>query len=336
MVVKTVKRLGRLALHPKFRAKAGYYLKKYAPYAALGAYAGYRLARRRRLLRRKRKLSQRAINIGTGGSISKFFYGRRRLSRTMYRVYKDTSKLYYAYDGTDVIDARSSQQKFLTPFTMFDVTDIKTMMSVNGLSYLTNPTLRLNYESCSGELSFTNMTDANIRVTLFDIITRRDSSDLPETNFTGAISAEQDPGSEGSYSYPFSPFTVDLFTQFYKVLKMTHIVLATGQTHVHRIHYSPNKVLNGTAVINGPAGVNNLKGITCFTMMQVVGVPAISANTSTLSSTSIPKISVCWKKTYRYGFLSNNVTRLDLTTNLEEINPNIMEIDGDPNVEVIV
>lgn len=336
MVLKTIKRISRRVAHPKYAPLAKYYVRKYAPYV-LGAYAGYRLLRRRRLLiSRKRKLSQRAINIGTGGSISKFYYGKRRLSRTMYRVYKDTSKLYYAYDGSIALDARSSQQKFYTPVTMFDVADITSMMSCNGISYLTNPTLRLNYESCSSELTFTNMTDANIRVTLFDIVARRDSSDKPETNLTGAVTAEQDPGSEGSYSYPFSPFTVDSFTQFFKVLKMTHIVLATGQTHVHRIHYAPNKVINGTSVLNGPAGIDNLKGLTCFTMIQLVGVPAISATDDTLSSTSIPKLSVCWKTSYRYGFISNNVTRLDLNTNLEEINPDIMEIDGDPNPEVIV
>ena len=40
------------------------------------------------------------------------------------------------------------------------------------------------------------------------------------------------------------PFSCRLFTQYHKVCKVTHLIMSEGQTHVHRIRFSPNKVLN--------------------------------------------------------------------------------------------
>ena len=39
-------------------------------------------------------------------------------------------------------------------------------------------------------------------------------------------------------------FLCRLFTQYFKIIKVTHILMAEGQTHEHRIKFSPNKGLN--------------------------------------------------------------------------------------------
>ena len=39
------------------------------------------------------------------------------------------------------------------------------------------------------------------------------------------------------------PFTSNLFTSFFKVCKVTHMLLAEGQTHVHRVNFKPNKYM---------------------------------------------------------------------------------------------
>ena len=40
------------------------------------------------------------------------------------------------------------------------------------------------------------------------------------------------------------PFSSRLFTMYHNICKVTHVIMAEGQTHVHRIKFSPNQVLN--------------------------------------------------------------------------------------------
>ena len=51
------------------------------------------------------------------------------------------------------------------------------------------------------------------------------------------------------------PFSCHLFTQYHKICKVTHLVMAEGQTHVHRIKFIPNKVLNKVLEITSTANI---------------------------------------------------------------------------------
>ena len=85
-----------------------------------------------------------------------------------------------------------------------------------------------------------------MKVQIYDIIARRDqttaSTDFDPTNaFTNGL------GDEGAYTSSHVgklPFASKIFTQYFKICKVTHLIMSEGQTHVHRINFKPMKILN--------------------------------------------------------------------------------------------
>lgn len=317
-------------------AYAGY--RKLSSYRSKRNKTGQRLRGRLPVVRRtiRRRLNQRATSQGTGGSFSKFFYGRNRLHPVLKKLYASTSKQYYARDSSTQLSATPGRQNFKVVQVMFDKTD---------LGYLKNTlnegssqaTAKACYESCTAEIMLSNLTNTNLRVVIYDVVSRRDrySNVLPtiESEFDAAIFEENDTtGTTTCTALPFNIFTADRFTQFFKVLKMTHILMAEGQTHSHRVHWAPNKVMNGTQIT---CGGYNIKGLTCFQIIQVYGTPAEISETETVTTTD-PHLAVVCKKSYRYGYISNNYTTTNLETSLtNEGTCEIIDIaSGNPETEV--
>lgn len=272
----------------------------------------------------RRKLNQRALNLGTGGSFSKFFYGKRLLNPTLRTLYKKTNKNYWTVSDSSTIECSTGFQDFITPLTLFRHADLETLMGM--MPQTTNNTNRVNFESASAELQISNMRNSNTRVVIYDIIARRDTDDgyitLPEDALNAAITNQGGAGDKTDFG--ISPFTLDVFTQYFKVLKMTHVLLSEGQTHIHRVHYAPNKVLSEQVVKNTDS---NIRGLSCFTMIHTFGTPCNDYDThTTITSTSV-RLDIVWKKTYRFGFISNEYTRLELNNNLpHSVTYDVMDI----------
>ena len=107
------------------------------------------------------------------------------------------------------------------------------------------------------------------------------------------------------------PFQSSQFTTYFKVLKATHQLLAPGQTHVHRIKFTPNRVLNGEEEVNSNG---NIRGFTIYTMMVIYGTPCDN-NASTVS-TCDSKISWVTRKLYRFKSVLASSNKLDVANNL--------------------
>lgn len=288
-------------------------------------------------VRSNRKLSQRARTFGTGGSFSKFYYGRNRLRGPMRSLYAKTNKMYLSFDGHLPLNSLSGSQSWTTVLNMFDKTDCLDMLgrcvlqpSTGVTGYTATPaTVRACLESCSAEVTLTNQSTSNTRVVIWDIICRRDLPALteylkPESCFAAGLS-DEDQGAlvgETPLYYAFNPFAIDRFTQTYVVRKMTHLLLGQGQTHIHRIHYAPNRTMTATYAESLSTGI---RGLTCFTMIQVFGTPADNEE-ETAVSTTYGHLNCVTKKTYRYGFIPNNMTAYDVSTGLTPITPDIINI----------
>ena len=114
----------------------------------------------------------------------------------------------------------------------------------------------------SAELYLQNQSNSNIKVQIYDIIARRDqtvsSTCFDPTNaFTLGLADEDTytPTNVGTL-----PFASRIFTQYFKVCKVTHLSMSEGQTHVHRIRFSPNRILNQELET---LSTGNIKALTC-------------------------------------------------------------------------
>nr|WAE42454.1 MAG: capsid protein [Cressdnaviricota sp.] len=260
----------------------------------------------------KKSLNQKAIHEGTGGSFSKFFYGRRRIPKRMRAVYKNCAKNYQVINNSGRLTANSGSQSFNGILTMFSTADL-TGFSTNISANKTNKFLAMN---CSAELMLSNQDEGNCRIVLYDVICRRDITQSnisdPANAFKNSLADEG--GSNANWSsVGTTPFASDLFTQFYKVLKITHIILGAGQFHTHRVHFGLNRQFDNEQLQYTP---NGIKGATCFTVAMIYGAPYNDSTTKTQVSTGQVTVDFVSKKQYSYTWVQDQDTNYYLTNNL--------------------
>ena len=135
---------------------------------------------------------------------------------------------------------------------------------------------------------------------MYEIIARRDMTG-GTTLYQPDLAMQQSLLDEGNYvtkeQVGVLPFACRVFTQYHKICKVTHLLMSEGQTHVHRIKFTPNKVLSKELDIISSA---NLKGLTLYQLVICHGTP--SDPSSNAVTTCNGKIDYVVKKQYSYKF----------------------------------
>ena len=265
--------------------RAGSYLAKKVAFGGAIATGALAIKRKRparkignlRGARRKLRLNQRATLNSQGGSFSSFNYGARKL-KLPYSVIKALSKNYYMYNSALRCSSGVGQQSFTLIGNIFENATCANMASkITGYT----ATQRTIYLSCSWEVMITNQALGSVRLWVYDIIARRDltssTTQDPVTTLYNSY-ADETGGNTTDYKIPgITPFSNDLFTQYFKVLKITQIDLSQGQTHIHKGNFTLNKIIDKEIFSNSGTG---LKGQNCFVMLQQHGVPSNDTTTS--------------------------------------------------------
>lgn len=319
-------RVYRKAGYPGYKSALNTVHKYHKPIAgALAAGAGaYGLSKFAKN-RKKKSIHQKAINIGTPGSFSTFYYGKRKVPRGYNSVKAALAKNYKVLNGSQRCISSVGLQSANTLFSMFNQTDLIAMSALVN----TSKTNRYLAMSCTAEVMITNQELSSVRVTLYDVISRRDCSsaliNLPDVAWRNSYADEG--GVNTNYSIiGTNPFSYDTFVQFYKVLKATHIELSQGQTHTHRIRFQPNRVIDYEQLQYIPF---NLKGLTCFTMLVAHGYPQNDITTKSQVSTGAVALDVVWRLQYKFTWMNDNDTNYSTTNALPgafTVNPNIVDI----------
>lgn len=191
-------------------------------------------------------------------------------------------------------------------FSTYDLNNIDPAPLVAGIAN------KFIAESCKMKTYFTNQSNQNIFVDIYDLVYRRDY--IPGQDCTyhwkhgdsdqGAATAWQTIGS--------TPFQSEFFTAYHKVLKVTRTNLAQGESHEHVKTVKLNKMI--TQEISGNAltaqDLGGLKGWTHCTMLVYWGAPYNDVTTKTVVSTGDVSMDVISSKEYKYTYLQNAYTRI--------------------------
>lgn len=213
---------------------------------------------------RKQPLEQRAEQDGTGGSISKFHAGTNqcKLPKSVLGTLASNRTV---TNAAGQIVSVIGKQIIYSIDQYFTAGDIATFA---GFSGVTNS--RVICQEVTSKLLMTNAANTTAVIDIYDVIYRRDVNNATIPNLAQAwIQGDLDQGgAAGSYLVPgVTPFSSKSFTQMGKILKKTHILLAQGQTHQHRLNWNPNKVMDyGLAHYGG-----QFKGLTMETFVVVHG-----------------------------------------------------------------
>ena len=268
------------------------------------------------LKKRKFKLAQKATLQGTGGSFSKFFYGRRKLPLPK-NIVKNLGIKYFVTNNASRFTGGIGQQQFSQPVVMFSPTALTTMQSIlPGGSGAGGASQKFMVMKCSSELSISNCTLGNTRLILYDIVARRDLQSgvlSPLAAITSGFLDVFDGASSDYTTLGYTPFQNPRFTEFFKIVKMTHVILSQGQVHIHRISYHPNKIISGELDARISGGI---RGLTCYTMIQQWGDPDNDGTVKTTVSTSSTAIDVVAKYQYQFTALQESTKGVKFTNAL--------------------
>lgn len=278
------------------------------------------------------RLHQKALpNInghGAGGTFSAYNM-RRRKSRWISNLVKNTASNFTYKNSALRLTSSVGQQQLSLVATTYDATDLPSMFTT------TNKTCKTLIESCTENTIYRNQQKNDCYLTLYDMVARRDAgSNTTDYNPINAwYDGLPDTGASSLMAYQVgaTPFHCPRFTQFFKVTKVTHIILPAGGTHEHRVHYEPNRVLNQETIqIN-----QNLRNLTHYTIAVFYGSPENDAiNTSQVSIGPVA-LDVIQTKQYKWTYIADVTTTNSYTQNLPLAFTNFGEILQDESGTIV-
>lgn len=213
-------------------------------------------------------------------------------------------------NGAGTISTTSGLQAQQLIGSYFDVVDIQNAFNAISQGATGNNSGKIALQSLHSTHLYTNSCSNNTHMTIYDCIARHDGSDTntSPTNVIQLGGADITGGGVNDYLTPgTSPFNNPRFTSSYKIVKQTPVILSPGQTHVHRVNYQVNKILNKERIVTsdlaGPVG-----DITMYTFIIIHGTPAHEVAAENTVSLSLAKIDYVFMESFTYrAMLVNSI-----------------------------
>lgn len=243
-----------------------------------------------------------------------------------------TPDIFQINQGTD-ISPNVGYQLFRDYFAL-NVPRLKQLAAtVPGGAGDTQPNLkRFIVENVQTELTLTNQSNAAAEIEIYDIVCRRDV-DASWTITTGGntyIAAGQPssyveigcdiasgalPTSGQEQIIGASPYDSQLFKDYFRVVRKTHVMLLSGGTHRHSAQHMVNGIVE-TALLNDNTAM--LKGLTIGSMLCVRGVAAINMGPegSPLTTSNNPKINVLYNERVKFTWVADSTQTVYYHDNL--------------------
>lgn len=282
-----------------------------------------------RRLAKRSKSTMRGYQAPTGGGDSKSSFTLvKPMQGKASEVSKELEPSYVVNNSSGRQEATIGKQNFVLVGDYFTSQDIN-----QGFTLLnTVATAKILLQSVRGETLITNQENVNGRFTIYDIICRKET-DATVTDPYAAITtgfADASSGNINDYLVPgASPFANARFTEYFKVLQSTEVILSPGACHSHVVTYKPNKYFShelSSRVAGGGIGE-----LTIYTLVQFHGTPVNDLTTQTQVSLSHIAMDYVQKEEYKYSYLHQSSATHNIVQTIPTaftVAANVMEDDG--------
>lgn len=254
-----------------------------------------------------------------GGGESKSFYTRVRKNRT--KVGKlELSKSTVGRSAGFSLATTQGLQAASTLFELFDTTDVDLMYTTAGTA--ADPgqsSAKIFVNSGHGTAMITNAESTNVHISLYDIIAKRDGGTLnidPGTVFAAGMVDAVGGAAANATLIGTSPYNNPRFTAAYAIKKETKIILGPGQTHVHNVHYAPNKMFNHEWTRTNGTASGPVADWSYHCMIIHHGTPVHDATTETTVTIGLSKLDIVVTEHLTYSVGSVNYPSNSITTTL--------------------
>lgn len=199
-------------------------------------------------------------------------------------------------------------------------------------------------KTCQTKIIITNNVNVTVFITLYDWVARRDMNVAKTPIDYWKDSPASSAATTDVTVFGTSPFDSDLFTSFFKILKVTHIYLGAGESVEHVKYHSPNRNWDAaihTYAVGGATGGQMFKGLSCGTFMVSHGQPAgddADTDVTLIGATTDALFHVIAKK-YTYTPIENSQHAMDVSGNnlvtAYTGGQEVMETDGDATLGLV-
>lgn len=243
---------------------------------------------------------------GAGGSISSFSASRsNRLPKAM----KQSAKVYtYTNGAGQILGSNIGKQTVTSVYKLFDSADSTSVLGTSGVTAGSAGLL-----TGRGSILLTNAANTTAKLTIYDIIARKDNSTSITANpgvgtpllawSQGTITDEAGTANTNLF-FGSTPYTSKVFTELYKVVKTTDVMLDVGRTHQHQVTWSPlTKVDDGYLKYQ-----TVLKNISYYCMVVAHGQADDAVTGGAGPSLGQHKINYIWNKELVTTYVQNTQT----------------------------
>lgn len=259
---------------------------------------------------------------GGGESRSSTFIGRRSGGGKLASKHKKTYGVNTVHRVSgDAYTCVSNQQNVAPIGNYMDATDLTTIWTSLGQTAADFNDAKLFMLDVHAESMITNACNLNTHAIIYDVIARLDGFTTvnagPVTAFTLGF-ADGSTGAANDYLIPgATPYNNPRFTNAYKILKRTSIILAPGQTHTHTVRYPVNRTISKERLqLNG---VGPIAGLTVYSIVVFHGTPYHDSATELVVGTSVAKLDIVRKDTIRFIHLQQSYPVVDMTNQLSTV-----------------
>lgn len=291
----------------------------------MASYAGRMIGRaykrwrgRTRTVTKTRKRSNNVVKSGYSGISSSGARYRAKLYPSVRTVLRGQQLSVWKTVDTTRIEWDAGRQS-VNNFTVGTIADLRGLFSNIGASATGQDTTRMVVKSMRMKLAFTNQSNANAIVTMYDIEYRNnmvDGSDnaTPALSFANGIIRTEDIGVPTYLDVGATPYQSSDFCRNYRVTKVTKIHLDPGKSHIHYVNLVRNKMLNN-GQMDDTVSLSGIKGFTHACLMVCQGLPVNDGTTDTLIAYGSGAISLVEERTYNQCFPQYGLKRYFLADN---------------------
>lgn len=283
-------------------------------------------------IRKRRRTSGKAYKTAENSSMSTNKIGGRILPKSVYQIAKLVAPRTIANNSSGNISCTQGRQQILA----FEYNNLSELQYIKSIISSTDRNIRLILQTGITKLLLRNQTNTNCRLSIYDIVTKRDSQN---TTYDTPIEAWQKSSTDNSdvnqlYYIGQTPYKSAEFRKFFAVNKVTYANLEPGMQHEHIVHHKYNKIIDTTRWDNTTG--TSLAGLTRFIMIVFYG--HLAHDTAAPASVTTSPITLDWmySEETTYKWISNQIPGVTYTNNLPTTIVNLDQMAENQDVDADV
>lgn len=314
----------------------------------------------KRVNRRKSKGTRTIIRAVPGGLTESTWYGgSKRMTKRVYDMKKLGAPNAQVQNFSTVLNIPQNQQIWRS-FGLSLRSQLGNIMTYlpGGPVTSTSGFNRAIMETSHSELTFTNPGNSAIELDIYDVVFKRDvptqltiqveggnvtCPGAVEDLITTGVNYGNNNGANDEHNaqyYGASPYDSQLFRDYCKVKKVSHVLLPSGASHRHKVTNSICKLIDQS--VAGSESLLYIKGFSSTTLVCAKGVAGINMNPSEiplegLAFTTITggNLGVVTSTRIKYTYVADATNSLQYTNFLTIDNPLYVRNIGSGNLEYV-